>query len=139
LIAGSLADARATGDGAASTSPHANGDGLWLLSGGTLFLQGSLSHRGALLPKLAKGARAFLHPDEAGRLGIRDGEMLELTGPAGTIRVPGATDSDVPAGSVFVPYAHAEVELNRLGIPSGAGLRVRASRAAAAEAVDARS
>jgi len=40
---------------------------------------------------------------------------------------------------VFVPYAYAEVELNRLGVPSGAGLRVRASRVAAPESVGARS
>jgi NADH-quinone oxidoreductase chain G len=116
----------------------ANGDGLWLLSGGTLFLQGSLSSHGELLPRLAKGARAFLHPDEAKRIGIADGEMLELAGPGGTVRVPGAIDADVPAGSVFVPYAHAEVELNRLGAPSGPGLRVRATRAASTEAAGAR-
>ena len=102
---------------------------LSLLSGGTLFLQGSLSHRGALLPKLAKGARAFLHPDEASRLGVADGEPLELAGPAGSIHVPAARDASVPKGSVFVPYAYAEVELNRLGVPAGAAVRV--SRAAA--------
>jgi len=33
---------------------------------------------------------------------------------------------------VFVPYAHRDVELNRLGSPAGAGLRVRASRAGVA-------
>jgi NADH-quinone oxidoreductase chain G len=138
-VAGSLAAARAPGTDAGANGAGSNGDGLWLLSGGTLFLQGSLSYRGALLPKLAKGARAFIHPDEAKRLGVAEGEMLELAGPAGTIRVPGATDVDVPAGSVFVPYAYAEVELNRLGVPSGAGLRVRASRVAAPESAGARS
>jgi predicted molibdopterin-dependent oxidoreductase YjgC len=132
-VAGSLAAARAAAEGAA-----ANADGLWLLSGGTLFLQGSLSYRGELLPKLAKGARAFLHPDEARRLGVTEGDLVELAGPAGSVRVPGAIDADVPAGSVFLPYAYAEVELNRLGAASGAGLRVRASRAAAAESVGAR-
>jgi NADH-quinone oxidoreductase chain G len=111
-----------------------NGDGLWLLSGGTLFLQGSLSQRGELLPKLAKQARAFLNPEEARRLGIADGEMIELASPAGTVRVAGAVDAGVPAGSVFVPYAYAAVELNRLGMPAGAGLRVRASRVAAPQA-----
>src|SRR5207244_1957073 len=49
--------------GTAPDGAHAlGGDGLWLLSGGTLFLQGSLSHRGTLLPKLAGHARAALHP-----------------------------------------------------------------------------
>ncbi len=131
-VAGSLAPARPPAGAAA------NGDGLWLLSGGTLFLQGSLAHRGALLPKLAKSARAFLHPDEAQRLGLADGDAVELTGPAGSIRVPAAADASVPAGSVFVPYAYAEVELNRLGAPTGAGLRVRAARATAPEPVGGR-
>jgi NADH-quinone oxidoreductase chain G len=130
-VAGSLAAARPAAPGAA-------GEGLWLLSGGTLFLQGSLSHRGALLPRLAKGARAFLHPDEARRLAVADGELLELTGPAGSVRVPAAADASVPAGSVFVPYAYAEVELNRLGMPTGAGMRVRAVRATAPEPAGAR-
>jgi NADH-quinone oxidoreductase chain G len=111
----------ASRDGAAAA-----GEGLWLLSGGTLFLQGSLSHRGPLLTRLAKGARAFLHPDEARRIGVGEGEAVELVGPSGTCRLPASLDDAVPAGSVFVPYAHAEVELNRLGRPKGAGLRVAA-------------
>ena len=100
------------------------GEGLWLLSGGTLFLQGSLSYRGALLPNLAKRARAFLNGAEAKRLGIADGAEVELRGAQGALRLPAAIDDAVPEGSVFVPYAHAEVDLNTLGAPSGAGLKV---------------
>jgi NADH-quinone oxidoreductase chain G len=119
----------------AAPAPAADGKGpagvgLWLLSGGTLFLQGSLSYRGRLLPKLAKHARAFIHAAEAARLGIEDGAEVELKGPAGAIRLPAAFDASVPEGSVFVPYAYAEVDLNMLGVPSGAGLKV-AVRAAA--------
>ena len=131
-VPGSLAAAAGAGpDGA-----H-DGDGLWLLSGGTLFLQGSLSHRGDLLPKLAGPARAALHPDEARRAGVGEGDAIELSGPGGTVRLPVTIDPGVPAGSVFVPYAHAEVELNRLGAPSGDGLRVRLSRVTAPETVNA--
>jgi len=102
---------------------------MWVLSGGVLFQQGSLSHRTKLLPELAKAARAWLHPDDARRLGVADGEALELTGPSGSLVLASAPDASVPPGSVFVPYAFAEVELNRLGAPSGAGLRVRARKA----------
>ena len=109
----------------------ADGDGLWVLSGGVLFLQGSLSHRGTLLPKLAKEGRARLHPDEAKRLSLSEGDPLELQGPVGSLTLPVALDPTVPAGSVFVPYAYEAVELNRLGAPTGAGLRVKARRAAA--------
>jgi NADH-quinone oxidoreductase chain G len=100
------------------------GEGLWLLSGGTLFLQGSLSYRGTLLPKLAKHARAFLNGAEAQRLGVEDGAEVELQGPQGRLRLPAAIDAAVPEGSVFVPYAYAEADLNTLGAPGGAGLRV---------------
>jgi predicted molibdopterin-dependent oxidoreductase YjgC len=122
--------APAPGVAADGHGPAGAADGLWLLSGGVLFLQGSLSYRGQLLPKLAKHARAFLHPDEAKRLGVADEQMIELEGPAGKLRLPVALDPAVPAGSVFVPYAYREVELNRLGVPTGAGMRVRARRAA---------
>jgi predicted molibdopterin-dependent oxidoreductase YjgC len=111
-------------------APAGAADGLWLLSGGLLFLQGSLGNRGRLLPQLAKEARAFLHPDQARVLGVAAGEIVELEGPAGSIRLPAALETTVPQGSVFVPYAFATVELNRLGAPSGAGLRVRARKAA---------
>jgi predicted molibdopterin-dependent oxidoreductase YjgC len=115
---------------AAPPAAEANGDALWLLSGGVLFLQGSLSHHGDLLPKLAKEARARLHPDDARRLGVEDGEAIDIEGPAGSLRLPAGVDADVPPGSVFVPYAYAEVELNRLGAPTGPGLRVKARKAA---------
>jgi NADH-quinone oxidoreductase chain G len=118
-------------------APAGDEGGLWVLSGAVLFQQGSLSHRTKLLPELAKAARAWLHPDDARRLGLADGEALELTGPSGSITLPAAPDASVPPGSVFVPYAFAEVQLNRLGAPSGAGLRARARKAAAAQTIGA--
>ena len=116
-------------------APAADGAGtMWLLSGGVLFLQGTLSHHTELLPKLAKEPRAWLSAAEAARLGLSEGEPLELVGSAGSIVLPAGFDDGVPAGSVFVPYAYPGVELNRLGAPQGPGLRVRAHKAAAAMA-----
>ena len=111
-------------------SRPARGDGLALLSGGVLFLQGSLSHHGRLLPELAREARATLHPEEAARLEVAEGDPLELTGPGGRITLPAGIDASVPAGSVFIPYAYAAVELNRLGLAGAAPVRVQARRAA---------
>ncbi len=121
---------------AARDGRPAAGEGHWLLAGGMLFLQGSLSHRTELLPRLAKAPRAWLHPDDAARLSVADGDPLVIAGPAGELTVPAGIDAAVPAGSVFVPYAQAGVALNRLGAPAGAGLRVRL-RAGAAAAVPA--
>ena len=58
---------------------------------------------------------------------------MELSGPAGAILLALEIDDAVPAGAVFVPYAGAE--LNRLGTPGGAGLRVTARKAAAVATV----
>jgi len=114
----------ASGTGAAAA-------GLWLLSGGTLFADGGLSARSDTLARLAGPTRARLSPAEASRLGLGTGDRVELTGPAGSIMLPLELDDSVPAGAVFVPAAGAE--LNRLGAPSGPGLRV-AVRAAGAPA-----
>jgi predicted molibdopterin-dependent oxidoreductase YjgC len=105
-----------------------------LLAGGTLFADGSLSKRSGTLAKLAGAPRARLSPAEASRLGLDAGDRVELTGPAGTLSLPLELDDSVPAGAVFVPYAGAE--LNRLGAPSGAGLRVDLQRAAAPATVE---
>jgi formate dehydrogenase major subunit len=100
-----------------------------VIAGGTLFLQGGLSRRSATLLKLAGTARAFLHPDEAQRLALRAGERLLLSGAGGSLELPVAIDDAVPPGSVFVPYAQAQVQLNRLGAPASGAWRVRAGRA----------
>ena len=115
-----VAPAPAADDAAAKTT-H------WLLAGGTLFADGSLSQRSDTLAKLAGSPRARLSPAEASRLGLAAGDRVELTGPAGAITLPLELDDSVPAGAVFVPYAGAE--LNRLGAATGAGLRVGLRRA----------
>jgi NADH-quinone oxidoreductase chain G len=116
----------ASGEPAAPATP---GDGFWLLSGGTLFLQGSLSHRTKLLPELAKQPHAAFNPGDASRLSIAAGDAVELSGPSGRLAIAAAIDDSVPPGAVFVPYAYPGVELNRLGAPRGAGLRVGVTRA----------
>ncbi len=113
----------------------AGGEGLWLLAGGTLFADGGLSARSTTLAKLAGGSRARLSPAEASRLGLAAGDAIELAGPSGAATWPVEIDDSVPAGAVFVPSAGAE--LNRLGVPSGAGLRVKARKAAGAATVGA--
>jgi NADH-quinone oxidoreductase chain G len=124
----------ASEDGRPAAGPEG---GLWLLSGGTLFLQGSLSHRTELLPRLAKPARAFMSRGDAQRLALAEGDRVELEGPAGSIRLPVAFDDSVAPGCVFVPYAFPGVELNRIGAPAGKGLRVTARKASSAARVEA--
>jgi predicted molibdopterin-dependent oxidoreductase YjgC len=115
----------------------AQAGGMWLLSGGTLFAQGSLSARSATLANLAKGPRAFLGAADAARLGLAAGDRVELAGSAGTLVLPFELDDSVPANAVFVPYALVEGGLGRLGAPAGAGLRVQVRKVAATERVGA--
>ncbi|MEO5619097.1 MAG: NADH-quinone oxidoreductase subunit NuoG [Candidatus Eisenbacteria bacterium] len=130
-------------DGTAAAGPA---DGLWLLAGGTLFMQGSLSQKTRLLTKLAGAPRATFHPAEAARLGLAVGDRVMLGGGAGgagiagsaasasnsaTLELDVAIDDAVPEGAVFVPDAFEGVDLNRLGSPAGAGRRVTAQLAAA--------
>jgi len=127
----------APGTGYTEPAGEPAGEGLWLLSGGVLFAQGSLTGRSPTIAKLAKHARAYLGNAEAGRMGIRGGDRVELTGPAGTVVLPADIDDSVPPGAVFVPYAYAEADLGRLGAPRGPGLRVKVSRIAATAKVGA--
>jgi len=120
---------------AVAPAASGSGEGLWLLSGGVLFADGSLSARSDTLAKLAGSARAHVSPAEASRLGLSAGDTVELAGPAGLARFGVEVDDSVPAGAVFVPSAGSE--LNRLGAPSGAGLRVQARKAGAAATVGA--
>jgi NADH-quinone oxidoreductase subunit G len=115
---------------APAEAPSASGNGHWLLSGGTLFAQGSLSARASSLAKLAGNARAYLNGAEASKLGLTAGDAVTLAGPSGSLALPFELDDSVPPGAVFVPYAYAAAELNRLGAPKGAGLQVTLSRAA---------
>jgi len=116
---------------APAEAPAPSGTGHWVLAGGTLFAQGSLSGRAETLAKLAKHARAFLNGAEASKLGLAEGDAVTLESPAGRLTLPYELDDSVPPGAVFVPYALAEAELNRLGAPSGAGLQVKLGRAPA--------
>jgi predicted molibdopterin-dependent oxidoreductase YjgC len=119
---------------APAAGSDAKAGAMWLLAGGTLFADGSLSARSNTLAKLAGAPRARVSPAEASRLGLDAGERVEISSAAGMLTLPLELDDSVPAGAVFVPYAGAE--LNRLGAPAGAGLRVDLKRAAAPAAVE---
>ena len=117
----------------APAAPQDANVALALLSGGTLFADGSLSGRSDTLSRLAGAVRARLAPAEASRLGAAAGDRVELAGPAGSLTFELEIDDAMPAGAVFVPYAGAE--LNRLGAPSGTGLRVQLRKLSAAATV----
>jgi anaerobic selenocysteine-containing dehydrogenase len=109
-----LADARA---GAAD-------GGLVLVGRRDLRSNNSWMHN---LPGLVSGpprCTAWVHPDDAERLGLVDGEPVRVTSRAGAIELPALVTDDVMPGVVSIPHGWGH------GAP-GAELRVAAAHAGA--------
>ena len=69
------------------------------------------------LPRLAGGparCTAQLHPDDAARLGVSDGEPVRVTSRAGSIDVPAELTDDVMPGVVSIPHGWAHANSNVL-------------------------
>ena len=45
-----------------------------------------------------------IHPDDAGRLGVRDGELVSLQSRRGTVQLPARFDSTLRPGLLFAPF-----------------------------------
>lgn len=59
------------------------------------------------LPKLVSGpprCTAWIHPDDAARLGVVDGEPVRVTSRVGEIEVPAEVTADVMPGVVSIPH-----------------------------------
>jgi anaerobic selenocysteine-containing dehydrogenase len=59
------------------------------------------------LPLLVRGPErctAWLHPDDAARLGLADGAQAKVTSRAGSIEIPVEVTADVMPGVVSIPH-----------------------------------
>ena len=56
---------------------------------------------------------AELHPDDAARLGVRDGRTVEIASRYGTVRVPARLSDAIKPGVVFVPMHWGRTETPR--------------------------
>jgi anaerobic selenocysteine-containing dehydrogenase len=77
------------------------------------------------LPMLVKGKErctVWVHPDDAGRLGLRDGEPAAVSSRAGAIELPVQVTEDVMPGVVSIPHGWGHDA-------PGAALRVAAAHA----------
>jgi NADH-quinone oxidoreductase subunit G len=75
---------------------------LRLVATRSMYDTGVLVAHSPSLSGLAPGARAALEPAEMQRLGIVDGEVVDLVVPKGTIQVPVVADAGVAAGTVHL-------------------------------------
>ncbi|HBA94794.1 MAG TPA: hypothetical protein DCZ35_03020, partial [Acidimicrobiaceae bacterium] len=75
---------------------------LRLVATRSMYDTGVLVAHSPSLSGLAPGARAALEPAEMQRLGIVDGEVVDLVVPKGTVQVPVVADAGVAAGTVHL-------------------------------------
>ncbi len=63
---------------------------------------------------LAPAEHLDLHPDDARRLGVGDGEAVEVTSRRGTVTAPVRITDEVAVGEVFLTFAFPDVPANLL-------------------------
>jgi len=78
------------------------------------FHTGSMSRRSEILNALVAGGHVELHPADAEKHGIKDGDMVQITTRRGTIKTQAKIVERVAKGSIFVPFHFAEAAANVL-------------------------
>ncbi|HVY44731.1 MAG TPA: molybdopterin-dependent oxidoreductase, partial [Minicystis sp.] len=75
---------------------------------------GTMTRRSYALDALAPEAFVEVHPDDAARLGVGDGDAVVVTSRRGTIELPVKRSTHVAPGSVFIPFHFREAAANVL-------------------------
>jgi NADH-quinone oxidoreductase subunit G len=101
------------------------GDSLILIPGSALFDQGSMSSRSRAIADLAGAPWALLHPQDAGRLGIADGDPIVVAAPHRSLALRAAVRPAILPGQVYVPRGYDGAPVNALVDASQPVCRVR--------------
>ncbi len=75
---------------------------------------GSMTRRSAILDTLVRGGHVEVHPDDAGRLGLADGDRVAVATRRGRIETTLRVTARVSPGTIFVPFHFAEAAANQL-------------------------
>ncbi|MDH5615562.1 MAG: NADH-quinone oxidoreductase subunit NuoG [Acidimicrobiia bacterium] len=70
----------------------------------TLYDDGVLMRNSLSLQKLAPGGAVHLHPEDAGRLGVTAGALVEVKTVDASVRLPVILDPSLLSGVVYVPF-----------------------------------
>jgi NADH-quinone oxidoreductase subunit G len=105
----------------AEADPDADGDaeGLQVIGVRLLIDEGTMLTDAVNLKATGREPWVELNAADAEQLGVADGDLVEVTGPKGSIRLPGRVGTDVVPGAVFVPANSTETPLAALGDESG--------------------
>jgi NADH-quinone oxidoreductase subunit G len=94
----------AFGDGQSSVISSQSSDGFVLHLARTLYDDGVLMRNSLSLGELAPGSAAHLNQEDADRLGVGEGAMVEVKTADASIRLPVILDSSLLTGVVYLPF-----------------------------------
>ena len=77
---------------------------------------GSMSRRAPVLDGLVPHGMVEIHPNDASRLKVKEGEKVRVLTRRGTIETQALVTDRVAEGSLFIPFHFAEAAANRLTI-----------------------
>ena len=77
---------------------------------------GTLSRRSAGLDWLAPEAEVEIHPEDAQRLGLEEGEMVQVRSRRGQVRARAHLTPRSPRGTIFMTFHYAEAAVNLLTV-----------------------
>ena len=89
---------------------------LYLTTGRILFHYhtGSMTRRARGLQAIRPHPYVEIHPETAARLGVTDGQTVEVASRRGSIRLPALVTERTAPGVVFIPFHYAEAAANVL-------------------------
>jgi formate dehydrogenase major subunit len=90
-----------------------------------MFDRSTVQRESTVLPGLAPDPFVEIHPTDAGRLSLSQGEAVTVTTAAGSLALTAKVTTDTPEGSVFVPAGYNEAPVTALLTP---GARIAACR-----------
>ncbi len=77
---------------------------------------GSMTRRSYALDAIAPKALVFIHPDDAGRLGLEDGDLARVSSRRGVIELEAKVSHREARGNCFIPFHFREAAANLLTI-----------------------
>lgn len=99
-----------------SARPRAEAGELTLVTGRLLehYQSGAQTRRVPELNEAQPEALAAMHPSTADRLGIADGELIQLANGRGTVRCRARLTADIRPDSVFLPFHYGDEQTANL-------------------------
>jgi len=99
-----------------TTAPQSNGHAWHLQVGPTLFHSGAMSTKAKGLLEIQKEGKLIMNPADAERLGIAEGDHVQLRSAAGEATVPVTMLGRIPAGTLFYPESFREAVASLLAV-----------------------